>query len=287
MNNNKSLYSCAGLSIDLGLGEVKNPAGDSWRLNPINQRLLMVLIDRAGELATRQELFDFVWPNQLVSDDVLTRAISDIRTQLVKLNSTEKFIETLPKRGYRWLPELTAGLVAATPVDTVPVEENLIEQSPGAPHSRVSLWRMLLIYVVIAALATMSISAWLSWKAHMPLLHVALVPIFAGAEPSETEESVDRALRDVLRAYPGVHLLSRNAMSGHAENPFPYLYREFDAHWVIESRVVRIAGQEVIELGLVDAQTGVEQRAASVRLDSNKLQANLLRVLDRELIFAR
>lgn len=285
MNNNKPLYRCAGLCIDLDVGEIKNPQDDSLRLSPINRRLLMVLTDRAGELVTRQELFDAVWPNQLVNDDVLTRAMSDIRTQLAKLNAAEKFIETLPKRGYRWLPELTAWTAEAMSTADVPVTE-LITTS-ATVRSQSPLWRTLVLYVVIAAFATMLISAWISKSAQTPSLRVVLLSVFANEEPTSAEENVNRALREVLRNYPGINLLARNALGNDQQNPMPYLYSEFDVHWVIESRVTRIAGQEFIELSLVDAQTGVEQRAASVRLDNNKLPTLLLRALDEELILAR
>lgn len=286
MNNNKPLYRCAGLCIDLDVGEIKNPECDSLRLSPINRRLLMVLTDRAGELVTRQELFDVVWPNQLVSDDVLTRAMSDIRTQLAKLNVAEKFIETLPKRGYRWLPELTAWSAEIGPTDAAPLTTELLA-TPTEVHAQLPLWRTSMIYIVIAVLATMLIGAWISGNANAPSLRVALLPVFANEEPTPAEENANRALREVLRTYPGVNLLSRNALMGGQQNPLPYLYREFDVHWIIESRVTRIAGQEFIELSLVDAQTGVEQRAASVRLDNNKLPTILLRALDQELVLVR
>lgn len=39
-----------------------------------------------------------------MSDDTLTRCISELRTQLGKYSSQSSLIETLPKRGYRWVP---------------------------------------------------------------------------------------------------------------------------------------------------------------------------------------
>src|SRR5690606_4938633 len=96
-------WTCAGLRLDLKLGRVTGVAGAGQRLSPVNLKLLKYLLRHQGEVITRAELFDAVWPNQTVSDDVLTRAISDIRSQLTKLDPATKFIETLPKRGYRWI----------------------------------------------------------------------------------------------------------------------------------------------------------------------------------------
>lgn len=101
------LFNCAALEFDLALGTVKNASGEIQRLSPINLKLLAYLFAHQGKVIGRAELFDAIWPNQIVSDDVLTRAVSDVRTQLAKLDASIKFIETLPKRGYRWAVEVS------------------------------------------------------------------------------------------------------------------------------------------------------------------------------------
>lgn len=276
------LYYCAGLSIDLDVGEVKSPTDECLRLSPINRKLLVVLIGRAGELVTRQELFESVWPNQLVNEDVLTRAMSDIRTQLARFNATEKFIETLPKRGYRWLPALSARAAESCTISDKPV----ISLSTVVPP-RSSLWRSMVLYLAIAIVATMLVSAVISWKAGETELRVALLPVMEDGEPNATEANANLALRNVLRTYQGINLLSHNALASRPQNPFPYLYREFDVRWIIESKVTHLAGEKFFELSLVDAQTGMEKRTAAIRMDSNNLQSLLLRALEQELMLAR
>ncbi len=276
-----SLHYCAGLCIDLDLGEIKNSTGECLRLSPINRKLLVILIARADDLVTRQELFEIVWPKQLVNEDVLTRAMSDIRTQLAKLNATEKFIETLPKRGYRWLPALSE----CTADSRFVPEETIAAFSQGVlPRS--SLWRSTVLYLVIAAVATMLLSVAVSWKADEARLRVALLPVEEG-RPDTAEANANLVLRKVLRTYPGINLLSHNALVSRTQNPFPYLYREFDVRWIIESKVMHLAGEKFLELSLVDAQTGLEQRTAAIKIDSNNLQSLLLRALERELMLGR
>ena len=71
------------------------------RISPINMKVLMLLIKNQGQVVNRNQVFDSVWANQEVSDDTLTRCISDLRAQIGK-----DTIKTLPKRGYQWIPEV-------------------------------------------------------------------------------------------------------------------------------------------------------------------------------------
>ncbi len=67
------------------------------RLGPVNMRVLVTLIKQQGKVVSRSELFDTVWENQFVSDDVLTRCISDLRALLAKHDTSQKWIETVPQ----------------------------------------------------------------------------------------------------------------------------------------------------------------------------------------------
>jgi DNA-binding response OmpR family regulator len=70
----------AQLSIDQAAGQVQAGA-ECIRLGPVNMKVLVLLLENAGRVVTRTEFFDRVWKQQLVSDDVLTRSISDLRTR--------------------------------------------------------------------------------------------------------------------------------------------------------------------------------------------------------------
>src|SRR5690554_5062969 len=96
-------YLSADLLICSNSGEVRQ-GKQSIRLSPVNMRVLIVLIEHAGKTVTRQEIFDQVWPNQVVSDDALTRAIADLRAQLKPLTFETSLIKTRPKVGYSWQP---------------------------------------------------------------------------------------------------------------------------------------------------------------------------------------
>ncbi|MGK7296026.1 MAG: winged helix-turn-helix domain-containing tetratricopeptide repeat protein [Candidatus Wenzhouxiangella sp. M2_3B_020] len=78
---------------------VKN--GSGARLTPRAMQVLLCLADRAGEVVTREDFSERVWHPAVVTDDALTRVISELRRILGDRTGEPKFIETIPKRGYR------------------------------------------------------------------------------------------------------------------------------------------------------------------------------------------
>src|SRR5436190_2961942 len=75
--------------------------GTSTRLEPKVMEVLVCLSNRAGESITKEELLRTVWPDTFVSDDVLKRSISELRRVFGDDVHESRFIETIPKRGYR------------------------------------------------------------------------------------------------------------------------------------------------------------------------------------------
>ncbi len=92
-------YECDLLSGDLE----KN--GAKIRLAGQPLRLLTILLERPGELITRQELQERLWPGQSYGDfeDGLNTAVNKLRTALDDKAETSKYIQTIPRRGYRFV----------------------------------------------------------------------------------------------------------------------------------------------------------------------------------------
>ena len=63
---------------------------------------LVVLVERHGHLVTKDELFRSVWPDAFVEENNLAQNISTLRRVLGELSGGAQFIETVPKRGYRF-----------------------------------------------------------------------------------------------------------------------------------------------------------------------------------------
>src|SRR5512134_3456867 len=83
-------------------------------LAPTPFTLLCALARRPGTLLTKHALLDKVWGHQFVSDSVLKTAISDLRTVLGDDPRSPRFIETVARRGYRFIAPVTT-VAAASP----------------------------------------------------------------------------------------------------------------------------------------------------------------------------
>ena len=87
-------------------GAVTGPNGEAQHLEPKVMDTLSVLVEHANELVTREDLFDAVWQGQSVSDERLTHVIAELRNALEDDRGHPRFIETVPKRGYRLIGQV-------------------------------------------------------------------------------------------------------------------------------------------------------------------------------------
>ena len=71
-------------------------------LAPKEFETLRFLVERSGRLVTKQELLDRVWAGTFVGDDTIAQRISVLRKALGD-GASQKCIETVPKRGYRFV----------------------------------------------------------------------------------------------------------------------------------------------------------------------------------------
>jgi DNA-binding winged helix-turn-helix (wHTH) protein len=93
--------------VDLRTGELTK-RGIRLRLQEQPFRLLTILLEKPGELVTREELRARLWPQTWVDfDHGLNKAISKIRQALGHSAENPRFIETVVGRGYRFLANVT------------------------------------------------------------------------------------------------------------------------------------------------------------------------------------
>lgn len=132
------------LRIDPRAGEVTG-AGGAEKLDPKVMDVLVVLAGHAGQVVLREDLLTRLWPNAVVTDDVLSRCIYELRRQLALAGGDEQFkamLETVPKRGYRLNGEISP-----------------LARSTGRPPARRSTWPLL----AGAAAASVAVVAGLTW----------------------------------------------------------------------------------------------------------------------------
>src|SRR5215204_64672 len=78
-------------------------AGAARRITPRAFEVLLYLIENAGRVVGKQELFDRVWKESFVTDNALTRMVKEIRQVIGDDADAPRYIATVPKRGYRFI----------------------------------------------------------------------------------------------------------------------------------------------------------------------------------------
>jgi DNA-binding winged helix-turn-helix (wHTH) protein/tetratricopeptide (TPR) repeat protein len=80
--------------------------GQAVALKPKIFDLLLYLVEMRGQLVAKEELMKEIWPDTIVEENNLTVSMSTLRKTLGDTPGNPEFIETVPRRGYRFLPEV-------------------------------------------------------------------------------------------------------------------------------------------------------------------------------------
>ena len=128
--------------VELRTGELRKH-GNRLRLQEQPFQVLALLLEKPGELVTREELRQKLWPADTFVDfdHSLNTAINKLRETLGDSSSEPRFIETLPRRGYRFIAtvERDQSSVAADPVSgNGPVSSQGNDRSAVVPARQVS-----------------------------------------------------------------------------------------------------------------------------------------------------
>lgn len=133
---------------------VLDRAGTRVPLTPKVIDTLFVLVERAPHVVTKEELMSAVWPGLSVVESGLTRNISSLRKALEEGVPEGSFLETIPKRGYRFVAE-----VLEESAQEAPAPIAAPSPPPGPPPARP--WVALAVAAVLAA-------AWLLFRPGSP-----------------------------------------------------------------------------------------------------------------------
>lgn len=96
------LYRFGSFTLD-GSAYRLHRGGTPLALSPKLVDLLLYLVERSSKLATKEELFNAIWPDVTVTENALTQAISELRQALGDDPATPTFIQTVARRGYRFV----------------------------------------------------------------------------------------------------------------------------------------------------------------------------------------
>ena len=120
-------------------------AGQEVPLPPRVVGVLGLLVARPGEVVSRQELIDAVWKDAFVSDTSLAEAISFLRQALGDDPQQPSYIQTVHRRGYRFLHAVNGGVAADA--------TTMAARAARDPWAQISPWAIAALLAAMAATA--------------------------------------------------------------------------------------------------------------------------------------
>ena len=127
----QEIYRFGRFELDAS-GRVLHHHGTLVPLTPKAIDTLVVLVREQGRIVDRERLMQAVWPDTFVEEAGLTRNISVLRKALENDSDGQQYIETIPKRGYRFVPpiEVVSAAPAAAPASAPPVSAAPVSAAP-------------------------------------------------------------------------------------------------------------------------------------------------------------
>jgi TolB-like protein/DNA-binding winged helix-turn-helix (wHTH) protein/Tfp pilus assembly protein PilF len=277
----------ATFEVDLRSGELRKN-GVKVKLQEKPFQVLALLLERRGELITREELRERLWTADTFVDfdHSLGSAIAKLRQALGDSAQNPRFVETVASRGYRFL---------------VPVENLLPPPAPEVPPSSqtrrlalsaaAGLLGGALVLVVVLGLDIGDARHWLRRRSNPPLRSIAVLPLENLSGDPEQDYFADGVTEELiarLAQLQNVRVISRTSVMPYkgAKKRLPEIASELQVDAVVEGSVVR-AGQHVrITVELLDANRDQHLWAQSYQRDTSDvlaLQSEMSRAIAGEI----
>ena len=190
---------------------------------------LLVLVEKSGRVVEKNELVSVVWPDSYVEEANLAQNIFKLRKALGKNRLGEPYIETVPRRGYRF-----SGLVRAQKDLSAGQEVRFAREAfPELEASSKS----------------------------QTIKSIAILPLTNGSPDEHTEylsDGITESIINSLSAVPELRVMARSSVSsykGREVDP-KQLGRELDVETVLTGKVLQMSDHVVIRVELVDTSTG-------------------------------
>jgi DNA-binding winged helix-turn-helix (wHTH) protein/TolB-like protein len=193
-------------------------------LTPKAFEMLLVLIESSGHVLTKEELMKRVWPDSFVEEANLSHNIYKLREALGEGGNGEKYIETLPRRGYRFVAKVTevhdggtdliveehsrAHIVVEEDdaservIDTRPSPVRALLSRSGARRFSIPRPDLVVVGIVLIGLVAGSIYLWRTRESRSTVngagLHSIAVLPFKPLAANDRDESLELGMADTL-----------------------------------------------------------------------------------------
>lgn len=234
-------------------------------------QILAMLLEQPGELVTREELRNKLWPGDTFVDfeHSLNAAVKRLRQALHDSAENPRFVETLARRGYRFIAEVAAAegarvIIPEPTTDNVLTEDDreqseFAEKTGALKHApwplawKISALALLLIsaFVVVLILRSRSVPS-------PAIRSLAVLPLESlSSDPSQeyfADGMTDELITD-LGQISALRVISRTSIMQYkgVRKPLPQIARELNVDAVIEGTVLRSGDQVRITAQLIRA----------------------------------
>jgi TolB-like protein/DNA-binding winged helix-turn-helix (wHTH) protein len=252
-------------------------SGRQVRLRPQAARVLAALTSRAGHVVTRDELRKEIWGNETFVDfeNGMNLCVRQIREALHDDADVPRYIETLPRRGYRFI---------------APVESKAESVEPSVPYVDVGSplpkrnyrHRILLISLGAAALAVTLVAALHKepWRpsSNRNVDSLAVLPLRNLSHDPEQEYFSDGMTDELiteLAKIPKLRVISHASVERYRETkrPLPEIARELRVDAIVEGTVTRSGERVRVTAQLIDAHSDQHIWAESYERDFRDILA--------------
>jgi TolB-like protein/DNA-binding winged helix-turn-helix (wHTH) protein/Tfp pilus assembly protein PilF len=232
---------------DLQSGELRK-AGVRLKLSGQPFQLLSILLLRPGEVVTREELQGQLWPDTFVDvDRNLNTAVNKIREVLGDSAENPRFVETLPRRGYRFI---------------APVEGNRVSAPQLQDVRRMSWPRLWFMLACALLLGTLSWRAWNRVPRHKSIAEkphinsVAVLPLRDLAADSSEDYFADGMTEELITQLGGlssIRIISRTSIMQFKKSnlSLPEIGKQLNVDALVEGTVRRSGDRVRITVRLV------------------------------------
>lgn len=252
--------------------------GETVHLEPKVMEVLVCLAGQPGETLAKEKLLQTVWPDTFVTDDVLTRCISELRHVFKDDPKEARFIQTIPKRGYRLVAPVNGqgDAVAGRFAETRGIAEG---QPKPQRKSRVVVFVAIALIVAGAIVALWAVQDRPLGRVGSPKIRsLAVLPLAnlsADQEQAFFSDGMTDALTTELSQISSIKVISRTSANLYrkTDKPLTQVARELGADGIVEGTVQRSGDRVRITAQLIYAPEDRHLWANSYERDSRDILA--------------
>jgi DNA-binding winged helix-turn-helix (wHTH) protein/TolB-like protein/Flp pilus assembly protein TadD len=161
-DNARHYYEFGSFRLDVKERELSKD-GKVLALSPKAFDTLLILVERRGSLVEKDELMSLLWPDSFVEESSISQNVSVLRKTLGERSGDRQFIETIPKRGYRFVaavtevrgePPMPSTVQEATRADEVSSQQTKTvvceKRAPGSRHKMLFMPLSVLLVLLLA-----------------------------------------------------------------------------------------------------------------------------------------